>query len=224
VKKTARRGRFYVLEGLDGAGTTTQSHRLTDWLRGQGRRVHLTAEPSPGPVGALARQVLSRRVVGKPGDFDALALALLFAADRLDHVATEIAPKLAEGIDVVSDRYALSSLAYQGLTVHESGRLPGRPDRSAALGWVEEINRFAPAPDLTLFLEIAPARALRRRRSASLDPEIFEVSAFQRKVAGWYGLALERVKAAGQGVVVLDGEQSVDAVFAAVVEQIRAAR
>ena len=64
------------------------------------------------------RQVLSRRVVGGrgEGELDAGALALLFAADRLDHVAAEIAPKLAGGVDVVSDRFTLSSLAYQGLT------------------------------------------------------------------------------------------------------------
>jgi dTMP kinase len=107
-----RRGRFLVLEGLDGAGTTTQARLLADRLRRGGRRAHLTAEPSGGPVGALLRQVLTRRIGGGEGEgFDAGALALLFAADRLDHWSAEIDPRLAGGEDVVSDRYALSSLA-----------------------------------------------------------------------------------------------------------------
>src|SRR5512147_683892 len=135
-----RGGRFVVLEGLDGAGTTTQARLLGDALRGAGRRVHVTAEPSAGPAGALVRQILTRRVAGAGGEgFDPAALALLFAADRLDHVASEIAPKIAAGLDVVSDRFTLSSLAYQGLTTGD-------------MGWVDVLNARAAVPDVTLFL------------------------------------------------------------------------
>src|SRR3990172_733300 len=120
-----RKGRFLVLEGLDGAGTTTQAQRPPAGMREHGRKVHLTAEPSGGPVGVMVRQVLTRRIAGVPGargtaEFDAAALALLFAADRLDHVAVEIAPRLAAGVDVVSDRFTLSSLAYQSLTCRDA--------------------------------------------------------------------------------------------------------
>jgi dTMP kinase len=198
-----------VLEGLDGAGTTTQARLLADALRAEGRTVHLTAEPSGGPVGALVRQVLNRRIAGKDGaPFDPAALALLFAADRLDHAAVEIAPKLAAGIDVVSDRYTLSSLAYQGLA---TGDLP----------WVEAVNGRAPAPDLTMFLRVRPEVGLRRRHAASLDREIFEVAAFQRRVAASYETALERLVAAGERVVALDGEQPVDAVARAIRDEVR---
>ena len=62
-----RRGRFLVLEGLDGAGTTTQASRLCAWLSARGRRVHLTAEPSRGPVGTWIRHVLSGRLRGAGG-------------------------------------------------------------------------------------------------------------------------------------------------------------
>ncbi len=219
--KRAGRGRFIVLEGLDGAGTTTQAQRLGSWLRGRGRRVHVTAEPSGGPVGSLVRQVLSRRVVGsgKGQEFDPAALGLLFAADRLDHLAVEIEPKLAQGIDVVSDRYTPSSLAYQGLTVNGAKRLRDR-SKEAAAGWVEEINRFALAPDLTLFLKVDPAMALRRRRRASFDREIFEVSAFQRRVAEWYDLAIERLRIARQRVEVIDGSMPVESVAEAVVRAV----
>lgn len=204
------RGRLVVIEGLDGAGTTTQARLLGERLKASGRRVHVTAEPSGGPVGTLVRQVLSRRVVGGRGggEFDPAALALLFAADRVDHVAAEIAPKLADGVDVVSDRFTLSSLAYQGLTTGD-------------LAWVEAINARAAEPDATIFLRVRSQVALRRRRAASMDPELFEVSEFQREVARSYARGLERLREAGQRVVEVDGEAPVevvaDAVWAAVV-------
>jgi dTMP kinase len=203
------RGRLVVLEGLDGAGTTTQARLLGDRLRAAGRRVHVTAEPSGGPVGALVRQILSHRVVGGrgEGEVDPAALALLFAADRLDHVAAEIAPKLADGVVVVSDRFTLSSLAYQGLTTGD-------------LAWVEAVNRRAAVPDVTVFLRVRAQVALRRRRAASMDAELYEVTDFQREVAKSYERALERVRAARQRVVEVDGEAPVevvaDAVWAAV--------
>jgi len=206
-----RRGRFLVLEGLDGAGTTTQSRLLAERLRRDGRTVHLTAEPSGGPAGALIRQVLTRRIAGPAGaGFDPGALALLFAADRLDHHAAEIAPRLAEGQVVVSDRYTLSSLAYQSLTT-------GDP------AWVEELNRKAPAPDLTLFLRVRPAVAWRRRFAESGSRELYEVPAFQRRVARSYQRGLALLRRRGQRLLVLDGELPVAEVAAAVLAAARGA-
>jgi len=199
-----RRGRFLVLEGLDGAGTTTQSRLLGEHLRRAGRAVHVTAEPSGGPVGALIRQVLQQRITGgRGGAFDPSALALLFAADRLDHLAAEVAPRLAEGTDVVSDRYTLSSLAYQALTTGEPA-------------WVETINGRAAVPDLTIFLRVPARLALGRRRAAATAPELYEVDAFQRRVAESYERALALVRRRGQRVAVLDGEEPLEAVAARV--------
>jgi dTMP kinase len=199
-----RRGRFVVIEGLDGAGTTTQARLLGERLRAAGRSVHVTAEPSGGPIGALVRQVLQQRIGGgRGGGFDAHALALLFAADRLDHVAAEVEPRLAEGCDVVSDRYALSSLAYQGLTTGD-------------LAWVEAVNRRAPAPDLTVFLRVRPGLALGRRQAAGTTPELYEVAAFQRRVARSYQRALLLLRRRGQRVEVLDGEAPPERVAAEV--------
>jgi dTMP kinase len=199
-----RAGRLLVLEGLDGAGTTTQARLLGERLRAAGREVHVTAEPSSGPVGALLRQVLLKRVNGGGGgEFDPHAVALLFAADRLDHLAAEVRPRLARGIDVVSDRYTLSSLAYQALTT-------GDPD------WVEQVNQRAMAPDLTIFLRVRPGLALGRRRAAGTAPELYEVDAFQRKVARSYEQAILRLVSAGQRVEALDGEAPVGEVAAGI--------
>jgi dTMP kinase len=193
-----------ALEGLDGAGTTTQARLLAAGLAAAGRRVHLTAEPSGGPVGALIRQILTGRLTGGAGGgVDPAALALLFAADRLDHVASEIEPMLARGVDVVTDRYTLSSLAYQALTT-------GDP------AWVAAVNGRAPAPDVTVFLRVRPGLALGRRRATGTPPELFERAAFQRRVAQGYRLAIGRLRRAGQRVEVLDGERPVAAVAGAV--------
>jgi dTMP kinase len=158
---------FIVLEGIDGSGTTTQLDRLAGHLSARGRRVHATREPSAGPVGRLLREILlggHRLPDGSPAD--GRAMALLFAADRRDHLRREIEPALAAGIDVVCDRYLLSSLAYQG--------------EEAERGWVAELARDVRPPDLTLLLDlpvsVAPPAAARnattptRFRSASPPP------------------------------------------------------
>jgi dTMP kinase len=208
----SRAGRFIVLEGLDGAGTTTQSRLLGERLRRLGRRAHVTAEPSGGPVGALLRQVLQQRINGGAGEgFDPEALALLFAADRIDHLSAEVLPRLAAGEDVVSDRYTLSSLAYQSLTTGD-----GR--------WVETINGRARAPDLTIFLRVRAGLALGRRRGAGTTPELYEVDAFQRRVARSYERALASLRASGQRIEVLDGEQPVEQVAEAVARLVAALR
>ena len=192
------RGRFLVLEGIDGAGTTTQTAELARRLRARGVRAIATAEPTRGPVGSLVRLALTDRLKGPGGrEFDRTALALLFAADRLDHVASEILPRLAEGTWVVSDRYALSSLAYQTLDV------PAQ--------FVEAINARAPAPDLTLFLEVPPEIALRRRRAEGSPAEIFERLPLQRKVAASYRRGVAAGGARGP-VRVVDGTLGIGAV------------
>src|SRR5690606_36822914 len=103
-------GRFIELEGIDGAGTTTHTDRLTAWLRDRGRRVHRTCEPSEGPVGRIVRATLA----GRPDAPSPATLPWMFAADRADHLAREIGPALERG-EVVCDLYIPASLAYQSL-------------------------------------------------------------------------------------------------------------
>src|SRR5262249_39344049 len=112
-------GRFIVFEGLDGAGTTTQAKLLAERLNKQGRTVYLAHQPSEGPVGLLIRQILAGRAAtpqadGKLAVVDERVMALLFAADRLDHLGSQIEPRLARGGGVILERYTLSSRADQG--------------------------------------------------------------------------------------------------------------
>src|ERR1700722_11897047 len=130
----AKGGRFVVLEGIDGAGTTTHVARLAERLRTMGVAVRATREPSDGPVGTLVRQVLTGRLVVPGGRAPGWAtMALLFAADRMDHVESEIDPFISEGGIVVSDRYDASSLAYQSVS---SGMGAGQ-----AVEWIRSLNR-----------------------------------------------------------------------------------
>lgn len=187
------RGRFIVVEGLDGAGTTTQCAAIARALRAGGREVHVTNEPSGGPIGTLIRQALTGRLhlPGGEGPLTPQTLALLFAADRLDHLAAEIEPALRRGAVVLSDRYLLSSLAYQGAQV--------------GMGWVAELNGRARRPDLTLFLEVGVATATARRRARGGREELYETDARQRRTARQYREAIALRRRAGERVVVVDG-------------------
>lgn len=181
---TSDRGRFIVLEGIDGAGTTTQAKRLRDALVARGTSVCLTCEPTAGPVGVLIRQALKRKLVlegsTEPHALSWSAMALLFAADRLDHLDTVVLPALAEGKTVVSDRYVLSSLAYQSVT---------SPEGENSVAWIREINSRAVRADLTLVFDVDDAIAAERRALRGGPAEIYEVSDVQRRLAAAYARA-----------------------------------
>lgn len=186
---TPGRGRFFVLEGADGVGTTTQLHALARRLEARGRKVHTTAEPSTGPTGKLIREILTSRAHDEGTRRE---LALLFAADRLDHHAREVTPQLQAGVDVVSDRYVLSSLVYQSLD------LP--------LSWVDELNRYAPPADATLLVTLPVDTAL-ARLEARPGRDLFETRAIQERVHAAYLALAPRVNA-----LVVDGGGTVDEV------------
>ncbi len=196
-------GLFITIEGLDGAGTTTQARLLADRLEEEGYPVHLTKEPSEGPVGSLISLVLKRRLVaprvGRPFDpFPDEQLALLFAADRIDHLQAEILPKLHEGLVVISDRYLLSSYAYQSL--------------GCDLGWLREINSHAALPDLTFLVDVPAPVCLRRIESERWQTELFEgLDKLSVVRKNYLRLAASRF-GESMNVVVVDGERDVAAV------------
>ncbi|MBN2192494.1 MAG: dTMP kinase [Polyangiaceae bacterium] len=181
-------GRFVVLEGIDGCGSTTQAARLVAALRARGVDARRTAEPTSGPVGRLIREGLGAHLIAEAGEsratFDWATFALLFAADRVDHNETVIGPALAKGAWVVSDRYDLSSLAYQSATAVGA---------EASVPWIRELNRRARRPDLTIVLDVDPAVASERRRRRGGQQEIYEVDAVQQRLATIYARAQDLV-------------------------------
>jgi len=199
------KGPFIVFEGLDGAGTTTQLGLLQAWIeRTYGRRVYATREPSGGPVGALLQQALRRRVT-----LDAKTLALLFAADRIDHLNTEVLDRLDAGIPVLCDRYYLSSYAYQ---------LRDLPNR---IEWLESLNAEAVRPDLTLLVD-APAEVCMERILASRwTTELFEETERLRAVRENY-LALAQQRMSKQEKIdIIDGNRLPETVHTDICERVR---
>lgn len=170
-------GFFLVLEGGDGAGKTTQVDALADWIRAKGHEVVVTKEPGSTPVGKRLRSILLD--ISSAG-LSHRAEALLYAADRAEHVDTVVRPALERGAVVISDRYVDSSVAYQG-----AGR-----DLSPAE--IARINRWATdglVPHLTVLLDVAPETARERFTEAPDRLESEPVEFHQRVRSGFLTLA-----------------------------------
>jgi dTMP kinase len=143
-------GVFVAFEGGEGAGKSTQVSRLADALRATGREVITTFEPGDTSVGRHLREILLGH---ETGALDPRTEALLYAADRAEHVARVIAPAIEKGAVCISDRYVDSSLAYQGA------------GRTLVPAEVEQLSVWATGglwPDLTVLLDIDPAVGLTR--------------------------------------------------------------
>lgn len=187
-------GRFIVLEGLDGAGTTTQTSRLVEWLRARGTDALATAEPTDGLIGKQLRSWLETETALPPS-----TAALLFAADRDFHLRDEpygILSQLARGKWVVSDRYLFSSLAYQSA-------------EGLSLDDLLAFNRLAPDPDLTVFLDIEPEHALSRIESRGNPTSRYE----NAQALGAVWRAYNELRATGRGLgslVIVDARGSVE--------------
>ncbi len=166
------KGKFIVFEGTDGSGKSTQMQLLGKYLKEHGVPCYLTHEPTDSPFGALLRACMNGRI-----DADERTIALLFAADRIDHIqngVNGIKEKLEEGVTVLCDRYYFSSFAYNG------GFVP--------LEWVVELNRPAMEllrPDLVIYLDLDAEEGMKRiaRRGETERYESFER---QRKIREQY--------------------------------------
>jgi dTMP kinase len=193
--------RLIVLEGIDGAGTTTQAERLGAHLNARGVKVHVTREPSAGPIGLTIRELLKEGVK----HVDQTAMALLFAADRLDHWKREMLPAMERGEHVLCDRYVLSSYVYQSRFV------------PAELVW--SVNAQAHPADLTLLLDVPAETAQARRKARGGSQEMYERLQLQRQFVSLYR-SVPPAQAERQHLVVLDGRPPADEVFTAVLAHV----
>ncbi|GAA0648921.1 hypothetical protein GCM10009535_28490 [Streptomyces thermocarboxydovorans] len=175
--RTAPSGFFIALEGGDGAGKSTQAEALAEWIRAKGHEVVLTREPGATPVGKRLRSILLD--VSSAG-LSHRAEALLYAADRAEHIDTVVRPALERGAVVISDRYIDSSVAYQGA------------GRDLSPTEIARINRWATdglVPHLTVLLDVAPETA-RERFTEAPDRLESEPAEFHARVrAGFLTLA-----------------------------------
>ena len=177
------RGLFVSVDGPSGAGKSTIVAHLAQLLVASGEDVHVTAEPSTGPIGALCRE-LTETVTGH-------ALACLYAADRYHHVAAEIRPHIEAGRTVISDRYVPSGLVMQ--------RFDGLD-----LEFLWQLNERADRPDLAVILEADPEVIACRLQERGPHNRFQLVPGSSQAEVGFYREATDRLVTAGFPVLNLD--------------------
>lgn len=195
----ASRGVFVCFEGGEGAGKSTQSRLLAQWLEVRGHHAVLTFEPGDTPVGQQLRQIVLDPDTGELSD---RTEALLYAADKAEHIDTVVAPALAQGRVVITDRYVDSTLAYQG-----AGRALVPDELEYVARWATGDLR----PHVTVLLDLEPAAGL--SRLAGRDRIEGESVEFHQRVrAAFVGLA----EADPEHYLVLDARAPVEEIAAAV--------
>ncbi len=193
------RGKFITFEGGEGGGKSTQAARMAGYLRGKGREVLETREPGGTPESEALRDLL---VQGDPDRWSALSELLLITAARVEHVNRLIKPALTEGKWVICDRFADSTLAYQGI----AGEL--------GLELVEQLQKLAvgaTAPDVTFLLDVRAEAGLQRaeKRGGAARFEKKGAVFHQTLRDGFLALANENP----QRIVLIDGEDTFDNVW-----------
>lgn len=196
MTESNKRGKFIVLEGLDGSGKGTQISLLSKALSEMGITVHETAEPTQSATGGLIRDALAGLQKRTPYE-----LAALFLTDRIFHntSATGIKSLLEKGVTVICDRYYYSSFAYQGM--------------DAELSWVMDINLNCPEilkPDICIFLDVPTAQCDERMNSRQ-SREIFENVETMNKIRSRFFEVFELLKGK-ENIVAIDASRSIEEV------------
>jgi len=185
------KGKFISIEGIDGCGKSTHAKLLARWLRSRGRKVIITDEPTNGTVGRIIKRVLKGEL-----KLPIAAEALLFAADRVQHIADVIEPALKAGKVVLNERYVCSSLAYQSA-------------RGVPVSWIASINKHAIKPDLTILIDVPAKAALARIKPSRRLDEFERNLRLQQRVRRNYLHIAKR-----EGLKIVDGARSRDEVQA----------
>jgi dTMP kinase len=201
-----RKNLFIAFEGIDGSGKSTQVKLLSYNLKNAGHKVYLTCEPTDRPIGKMIREIFSHKM-----EADHRTIAALFVADRLDHLLNKengILKKLEEGYTVITDRYYLSSLAYQGTHV--------------PMEWVMQANALSTAllrPDINIYIDINPKISMERLNNEREHIELYETEENLHKVRAKYKEAIELLKMK-EHIVTLDGSGAPHVIAAEIWEEV----
>lgn len=200
-------GKFIAFEGIDGSGKSTQVAMLAEKLRGMGVACYTTMEPTDSPIGSLIHQIMTGRI-----KMDNRVIAALFAADRLDHLLNEvdgILEKVNDGITVVSDRYCLSSYAYQSVDI--------------PMDWVIAMNGQSNQilrPTVNIFIDVTPDIALERIAKNRFHQELYEKKSRLIKVRENYEKVFEKL-GDEENIICIDGNRPKEIIAEDIWEKIK---
>ncbi len=204
---THNKGKFIVLEGIDGSGKSTQIQYLTEKLMQHGILCYPTMEPTDSPIGSLIHQIMIGRI-----KTDNKVIAALFVADRLDHLLNDvngIVPKIQEGVTIVSDRYYFSSFAYHSIDM--------------PMEWVIQANQQCMEilkPTVSIFIDVEPDVAIGRIAKNRFHQELFEKKSRLIKVREKYLEAFEKLKES-EHVVIINGNRDTKAIADDIWEEVK---
>lgn len=201
-----KKGKFFVFEGIDGSGKSTQVKLLAKSLEENGHKVYTTCEPTDGAIGKFIREILRGGIKASEK-----TIAALFLADRLDHLENELnglRQKVDEGYIVICDRYYFSSYAYH------SAHVP--------LSWVIEANSVCAdilKPTLNLFLDISPQKSLERIQAGREDFELFENEERLTTTRTQYFNAFERLKDQ-ENITIINADDDIQTLSANILKEV----
>ncbi len=186
-------GKFIVFDSLDGAGNSTQVKLLADYLNKIRKKTHITKEPTSGLIGGLIKSQLSHDWKSSQ-----IFLQLLFSADRAYHLEKEVIPLLKRGINIISDRYFFSTMAYGNSEIKD-------------LDWLIEINKKFLFPDLTFFLKVSPKVCIERIKRDRFEITLFETEKILKNIWKNYEVLAKKFKR--KNIYIINGERPIEKVF-----------
>ena len=192
-------GKFIVIEGIDGAGSSTQAEGVVSYFRELGKKFHLTKEPTNNLIGGLIRGQLTSDWKSSPE-----CLQLLFAADRAHHLEKEIIPLLKKGVSVISDRYFFSTIAFGAMAMNDKD-------------WLLDINKPFMLPDLTFLLKVSPEAAKKRIKQNRFSIELFEKK--EKLAMTWQNY--EKLAKKFKNVYVVDGEKPIREISYEIINKVK---
>ncbi len=199
-----KKGRFIVLEGIDGSGTTTQSKLITSYLFDKNKENHifLTREPTYSQFGLEARKLLKE---GKDPKENVLNFLHLFTKDREEHYKNQIKPNLEKGIHVICDRYELSTFAYQSTQGADKEQI-----------YNDHRKLGIEHPDIYFVLDVDPKIAMLRTQSRNEKKEVFEVLPFQTMLRHSYTKAADKYN-----IRIIDASRSIEYVTNEIIKELQ---
>jgi dTMP kinase len=197
--KNPHPGKFIVIEGIDGAGSSTQTERVASYFKEIGKKFHITKEPTNSLIGGLIRGQLTSDWKSSPE-----CLQLLFSADRAHHLEKEIIPLLEKGVSVISDRYFFSTIAFGAMEVKNKD-------------WLLQINEPFMLPDLIFLLKISPETAAKRIKDNRFSVELFEKK--EKLAKTWQNY--QKLAKEFKNVCIIDGEKTIQEISYEIVNKVK---